>query len=303
MGGRIIRGALVGAVLGVLIGVALSGAMYLFNYMRGTIDGDEPQGMVARVESQSEIIAPALNVNGNISRDYDKGLLVDTLKAEGITGLSKASASRQYDALATTKSGEGYGAYQEAENTEEAMDNMAEGDGLANNLLRFHVRANSNTDVDIALKYMVRDAVIAGLEDGLKVCETIEEAEKYLTDSLPLVKELSEEVLSQEGYNYAVKAYLTNDYFPMRQYGDMVLPAGFYQALRVDIGLANGENFWCLLYPTMCVPLDAGGVITKEGQQELKEELTPEQFENLFVKKNVPEENIEIRFKLWDLLT
>ena len=81
-----------------------------------------------------------------------------------------------------------------------------------------------------------------------------------------------------------------------------MIPAGFYQALRVDIGLANGENFWCLLYPTLCVPVEAGGVITRDGEKELKEELSEEQYDKLFVKKEVPRENIEIRFKLWEAL-
>lgn len=291
MVGRILRGALVGSVLGLLIGVALSGAMYMFNYMReGT--GNMVKGMVAEgVNVDNEQLAPALNVNTKGVSDTS-GKLIQVLKEKGIAALARQTASEGYI-------------------DEEGSDRLPQEDniqgettqeGLADNLIRFHVRANSNSNVDIALKHKVRNVVIERLEAGLVECETIDEAEDYLTNNLELIKQVSEEALSKEGYNYSVQAYLTEDYFPMRQYGEMVLPAGFYQALRVDIGLANGENFWCLLYPTLCVPVEAGGVITKDGEKELQEELTEEQYDKLFVKKEVPKENIEIRFKLWDMI-
>ncbi|MBE5953340.1 MAG: hypothetical protein E7257_04190 [Lachnospiraceae bacterium] len=292
MVGKILRGALVGSVLGLLIGVALSGAMYMFNYMRGDT-GDIAKGMVAQgVKADSSQLAPVLSVNANGVSDTSSKL-IKTLKENGITGLAKQTAS------VVSK---GDVNYEENSGDEKNQEETAEEEGLANNLIRFHVRANSNQEVDIALKYKVRDAVISCLEEGLTSCVTLDEAEDYLADNLELIKQVSEETLSKEGYNYAVRAYLTNDYFPMRQYGEMVVPAGFYQALRVDIGLANGENFWCLLYPTLCVPVEAGGVITKDGEKELQEELTEEQYDKLFVKKEVPKENIEIRFKLWDML-
>ncbi len=291
MVGKILRGALVGSVLGLLIGVALSGAMYMFNYMRGET-GEKVKGMVAEaVDADNVIIAPVLNVNAaGVSDTSSK--LIKTLKENGISALARETAE---------KWSKNIGNY-EVNQEKSAQEDTSEEEGLADNLIRFHVRANSNQEVDIALKYKVRDAVIATLEQGLTSCETLEEAEAYLADNLELVKQVSEDTLSQAGYNYAVKAYLTNDYFPMRQYGEMVLPAGFYQALRVDIGLANGENFWCLLYPTLCVPVEAGGVITKDGERELKAELSEEQYDKLFVKKEVPKENIEIRFKLWEVL-
>ena len=289
--GRILRGALVGSVLGLLIGVALSGAMYMFNYMRGDT-GEKVKGIAAEVvDEDNVIIAPVLNVNSaGVSDTSTK--LTRILKENGISALARETAEKWSGSI------ESYEVAQE----EGVQEDTTEEEGLADNLIRFHVRANSNQEVDIALKYKVRDAVIASLEEGLTHCETLEEAETYLTDNLELVKQVSEDTLSQAGYNYAVKAYLTNDYFPMRQYGEMVIPAGFYQALRVDIGLANGENFWCLLYPTLCVPVEAGGVITRDGEKELKEELSEEQYDKLFVKKEVPRENIEIRFKLWEAL-
>lgn len=287
--GRILRGALVGSVLGLLIGVALSGAMYMFNYMRGDT-GEKVKGIAAEVvDEDNVIIAPVLNVNSaGVSDTSTK--LTRILKENGIAELARQTASK------------GYIDYESNDKLSQENNVSAEDKSLANNLIRFHLRANSNSDTDIALKLKVRDVVIERLEAGLVECETIDEAESYISDNLELIKQIAEETLSKEGYNYEVKAYLSEDYFPARQYGEMVIPAGFYQALRVDIGLANGENFWCLLYPTLCVPVEAGGVITRDGEEELKEELSEEQYDKLFVKKEVPRENIEIRFKLWEAL-
>ena len=301
---RIIRGALLGIVLGLLMGIGLSGSMYMFNYMKSGGDWEQ-ESLVAKEDRRTLAIdteaypnggyVPALSPSAIADKNYDAGELKAVLKEEGISSLAKNIAEDNWYQGDEVVAANSY-------DTKALDDADLENDVLGNNLIRFHVRANSNSDVDIALKYMVRDKVLAEIEEGLKACETKDEAKEYLTENLELIKVVAEEALSAEGYNYSVKAYLTNDYFPIRQYGDMVLPAGYYEALRIDIGLANGENFWCLLYPTMCVPVEAGGVVTQDGQQEIKESLTSEQYDKLFVKKEIPEEKIEIRFKLLELI-
>lgn len=301
---RIIRGALLGIVLGLLMGIGLSGSMYMFNYMKSGGDWEQ-ESLVAKEDRRTLAIdteaypnggyVPVLSPSAIADKDYDAGELKAVLKEEGISSLAKNIAGDNWYQSDEVVAANSY-------DTKALYDADLENDVLGNNLIRFHVRANSNSDVDIALKYMVRDKVLAEIEEGLKACETKDEAKEYLTENLELIKVVAEEALSAEGYNYSVKAYLTNDYFPIRQYGDMVLPAGYYEALRIDIGLANGENFWCLLYPTMCVPVEAGGVVTQDGQQEIKESLTSEQYDKLFVKKEIPEEKIEIRFKLLELI-
>lgn len=301
---RIIRGALLGIVLGLLMGIGLSGSMYMFNYMKSGGDWEQ-ESLVAKEDRRTLAIdteaypnggyVPALSPSAIADKNYDAGELKAVLKEEGISSLAKNIAEDNWYQGDEVVAANSY-------DTKALDDADLENDVLGNNLIRFHVRANSNSDVDIALKYMVRDKVLAEIEEGLKACETKDEAKEYLTENLELIKVVAEEALSAEGYNYSVKVYLTNDYFPIRQYGDMVLPAGYYEALRIDIGLANGENFWCLLYPTMCVPVEAGGVVTQDGQQEIKESLTSEQYDKLFVKKEIPEEKIEIRFKLLELI-
>ena len=312
---RIIRGALVGIVLGLLIGVGLSGSMYLFNYMKSGADWEKNQTLISEdeelyVDTAEGEYVPTLNANRELRKNLDVEEGSKILEEQGINALARELARDKWNleeqavaeaaAVGTSDEETAQGNGSSTDWMTVAEDNQE--DVLGNSLIRFHVRANSNSEVDIALKYKVRDEVLFALEEGLTACTTKEEAEDFLTENLELIEDISEDALSEEGYNYAVDAYVTNDYFPMRQYGEMVLPAGYYQALRIDIGLANGENFWCLLYPTMCFPMEAGGVITKEGQQELEQALTPEQYEKLFVKKDVPEDEVEIRFKLIDML-
>ena len=148
-------------------------------------------------------------------------------------------------------------------------------DSLEDAILRFHVRANSNSEEDIALKYKVRDDILMTIGSELKGDKTREQ----------------------------VKAYISKDYFPIRQYGELVLPAGEYEALRVDIGEARGENFWCILYPMMCYPYEAGAVVTKEDGEKLEEVLGEEDYEKLFVKYDLDKDDkVEVRFKLLEML-
>ena len=109
--------------------------------------------------------------------------------------------------------------------------------------------------------------------------------------------------IKEAGYEYKVRVYISIDYFPIRQYGELVLPAGEYEALRIDIGEAEGENFWCILYPMMCYPLEAGAVVSKEDGEKLKSVLDEDDYEKLFVEHDEKAEGeVKVRFKLLELL-
>lgn len=173
---------------------------------------------------------------------------------------------------------------------------------LQDAILRFHVRANSNRDEDIAIKYAVRDAVLTELGGEITGDKTRDEVLLYLSNNLEHIEETALKAIHEAGYGYTVKVYISNDYFPIRQYGEMVIPAGVYQALRIDIGLAEGENFWCLLYPMMCYTIDSGAVVSKEDGERLASELTAEQYEKLFLDRDVEDNGVEVRFKLLEWL-
>lgn len=170
-------------------------------------------------------------------------------------------------------------------------------DCVQDKLVRFHVRANSDSDEDIALKYEVRDAVLHAMSDGLKDAKSKEQALIYLAQHLQEIKKTAEDTLMLYGYDYPVRVYIARDDFPIREYGNVVLPAGNYQALRIDIGEAKGENFWCILYPMMCYTIDSGAVIDSTDEDALERELTEEEFEKLFVHQNEEKQNVKIEFK------
>lgn len=182
-------------------------------------------------------------------------------------------------------------------NTEEETNNAIE-----EATLRFHIRGNSNSDEDTELKYLVRDEVLDNLRLLLSDCKDLDKAEEIIMDSIPLLSRIASDKIQEEGYDYPVRVYMQYDNFPTRQYGEIVLPAGVYKALRIDIGEGQGENFWCLLYPTQCYTVDSGAVISDEDGKEIKRELTDEEYEKLFIKREIKKENIKVKFKLLEWL-
>lgn len=169
-------------------------------------------------------------------------------------------------------------------------------------VLRFHVKANSNSDEDLALKYAVRNAILYEFGDTLQSDMSRDEVISYLEENLDVIEEIAVLTMNNLGYSYPVDVYISEDYFPIRQYGEMVFPAGYYEALRVDIGQAEGENFWCLLYPMTCYPLDTGAVVSKEDEEKLQEVLSEEDYEKLFVEREVEEDEVKIKLKFLEWL-
>jgi stage II sporulation protein R len=191
-------------------------------------------------------------------------------------------------------------------NDETADEEISDTDcgSLEDVILRFHVRANSNSDEDIALKLAVRDAVLVSMGNELGNIGTTERDEvlKFLEKNLEKVEDIAKNVIKNNGYDYEVNAYISDDYFPIRQYGELTIPAGTYTALRIDIGNAAGENFWCLLYPTMCYTVDSEAFVSKEGEDSLRQELTEEDYDRLFVNKDLEKGQLKVKFKILEWL-
>ncbi len=124
---------------------------------------------------------------------------------------------------------------------------------LADSVLRLHVLANSDSESDQALKLKVRDRVLAEAEAILPEHASLEEATQRLAENLPRLAAAGAEVVAQEGYDYPVSAGLEETWFPTKEYEDFSLPAGRYQALRVVIGEGAGQNWWCVVFPPLCL--------------------------------------------------
>lgn len=123
---------------------------------------------------------------------------------------------------------------------------------LAGQVVRLHVLANSDSDADQTLKLQVRDAVLAKAQPILAGISSQAEAEQALSRHLEELAAAGSQVVAREGYDYPVRAELVTCYFPTREYTDFALPAGNYRALRVEIGAAQGHNWWCVVYPPLC---------------------------------------------------
>lgn len=128
---------------------------------------------------------------------------------------------------------------------------------LADKVVRLHVLANSDSEEDQALKMQVRDVVLDRAEALLSRSADRREAEGLLRGNLLEFEQLAEAVVRQAGYDYPVTVELTDTRFPTREYDGFTLPAGQYLALRVLIGAAEGQNWWCVVFPPLCAAASA----------------------------------------------
>jgi stage II sporulation protein R len=150
--------------------------------------------------------------------------------------------------------------------------------GIAEEIIRFHVRANSDSDSDQQLKLQVKDAVVTYLSPLLTDSQSTEESRRILSDHIEDITEVAKDTLRDLGSDDEVSVYFEKSYFPMKIYGDMTFPPGEYEAFRIDIGEACGKNWWCVLYPPLCF-VDAGyAVVPEESKETLKNVLTDEEY-------------------------
>ena len=126
-------------------------------------------------------------------------------------------------------------------------------------------------------------------------CSTKEEAISLATIHKDEFQQIAENTIKENGYNYSVKININNFYFPTKNYGDITLPAGFYDALRVEIGDAKGKNWWCVMFPSLCFIDVSSGIVNDEAKENLENNLDEESY-NLISNKNNSE--VEFKFKL-----
>ena len=127
---------------------------------------------------------------------------------------------------------------------------------LKNHLIRFHVRANSDSSFDQACKLKVRDAVISKVSQMMDKADTKEEAFDILKKQKDSIKNTAQEILKKEGVIQKVKVHFVQEKFPEKTYGQYTFPEGIYDALRIDLGEAKGHNWWCVMFPDLCVTKD-----------------------------------------------
>ena len=165
--------------------------------------------------------------------------------------------------------------------------------GLASNMIRLHVVANSNSKNDQLLKLQIRDKVLEYTNTLLKNSKNIDETNYILRKNMDGISYVVKDYMREKNINYAVKLSLGEFSFPTKTYGDVVLPAGKYQALRVLVGEAKGKNWWCVLFPPLCFVDATHGKLSQATKQKLSRQLTKEEY-NIISKKK---DDIQIKFK------
>ena len=125
-------------------------------------------------------------------------------------------------------------------------------DSIAEKIVRLHIIANSDSEADQLLKLAVRDDILGKAADLTEDCESQTEARAVIGENLSLLEDSAKEVISENGYSYAVSAELSDEYYPTKEYEGMRLPAGVYSSLRIKIGSAQGRNWWCVIFPPVC---------------------------------------------------
>lgn len=154
---------------------------------------------------------------------------------------------------------------------------------MAQEVFRFHVLANSDSEKDQSLKMQVKENVIAYMKKHLPESENAEMTKDWVFMHLSELANVAKTTLRREKCNDDVIVEVTNCYFPDKTYGDITFPKGEYDALRIKLGKAEGENWWCVLYPNLCFIDAVHAVVPEEGKNELKNVLEEEEYEMVTV--------------------
>ncbi len=170
---------------------------------------------------------------------------------------------------------------------------------LAKEVLRLHVLANSDSDEDQALKLKVKAAIVDALSPVLSDTDNKAEACRRVSGHLDELQAVAARVIAREGYHYPVTVSCETTWFPNKTYGDMTFPCGYYDALRVCIGNADGANWWCVLYPPLCFVDLTCGTVPEESREKLQTVLDEDDYNSLFSGEQRP----VVKFRIFEWLS
>lgn len=171
-------------------------------------------------------------------------------------------------------------------------------DDLSESLVRLHVIAEDDSAQEQTLKLKVRDRILSEFGDCLSGSSDIAAVKAYVRTHLDDFKRVAEDELRANGSDRTVRVSFEKTAFDTREYGDVRLPAGYYDALRIVIGQGEGQNWWCVLFPPLCFVEDAKGTLPTQSEAVLKENLSDESFELITADGDL---NVKVRFKLVEL--
>ncbi len=169
---------------------------------------------------------------------------------------------------------------------------------ISDSVFRLHVIANSDSEEDQNLKYIVRDNVIKYLDSITSNVNTKEDIVEIISNNLDKFNEIAQNTVYENGFSYNVSVQIGNFEFPEKTYGDVTFPAGYYDALKINIGDADGQNWWCVMFPPLCFIDVSSGVVPDDSKEILESELNEEEY--LLITK--ADNKSKIKFKIIEVL-
>lgn len=170
---------------------------------------------------------------------------------------------------------------------------------IADGVFRLHVIANSDSVEDQNLKYKVRDALLDYMNSICSNVSSKEDAMNIASEHLEDFKAIAENVIYENNYTYPVSVEIGKYDFPTKNYGDVSIPAGIYDALRVKIGKASGKNWWCVMFPPLCFVDVSSGIVPNESKELLQENMSTEEYDLITNSSN--NSDLNFKFKIVEL--
>jgi stage II sporulation protein R len=172
---------------------------------------------------------------------------------------------------------------------------------IASNLIRLHITANSDIDIDQQLKLSVRDEVLSYMNGLFDDSPGAGAYEMLVRGRLDEIRDVAKRVVAVYGCNYDVAVSLGDFPFPTKAYGDVTLPAGIYRAVKIDIGSAAGANWWCVMFPPLCFVDATHGAVPESVKADLKNSMNDEDYKIITSYGDEGEIPVKIKFKLVEI--
>ena len=169
---------------------------------------------------------------------------------------------------------------------------------IANSVFRLHVLANSDSPQDQNLKLIVRDNLLSYMNSLIYNISSKEDAIKLVETHKQNFLDIAKQTIIDNGFDYDVSIEIGNFSFPTKNYGDISLPAGFYDAIRVKIGKAEGKNWWCVMFPPLCFVDTSSGIVDESSKKLLENSLSDEDYKLI---NTASSSDIKFKFKIVEM--
>lgn len=172
---------------------------------------------------------------------------------------------------------------------------------LSGNMIRMHIVANSDSKTDQDIKYLIRDEIVNHMIKKTDELKSKEDAGAYIQNNTEELKTIANRVIADSGLTYTAEVSYGKYPFPSKRYNNLILPAGYYDSVKIDIGNAEGENWWCVMFPPLCFIDETKGEMDGEYFDMLKNELSEDEMSIIMAASDSEEIPVEIRFKIVEL--